>query len=317
MKNPVTNTEYFDIQRKIVANMTSQSWHDVPHVSYLYEADASDLLTVLRLGNAERPKDRRVSVNTLALKLIAEGLKAAPAMNAHIRFNRDLVRGEIDTLQRVDISMPMKLPNGKMMTVTVPDCGNRSLDGLADYVKNVRRRALNTDLNEAMYEVSLRDSLKEVRRGHLLTAIKRLIGSKFGKHRVKNLHGEDRKRYYAIPKTERLTADDLEQGSVTVSNLGSVCRDPHGTPGLIEIVPPQVCAIAVGALCEKPVVRTDAGGKKRIDVGTVLPLSICFDHRALDFGDIVPFISRLDELFASPETLLEWMGETKDATEVA
>ena len=35
-------SEIFDIQRKIVANMTSESWEQIPHVSYLYEADVTD-----------------------------------------------------------------------------------------------------------------------------------------------------------------------------------------------------------------------------------------------------------------------------------
>lgn len=39
-------SEIFDIQRKIVANMTSESWEQIPHVSYLYEADVTDLLKV-------------------------------------------------------------------------------------------------------------------------------------------------------------------------------------------------------------------------------------------------------------------------------
>lgn len=41
-------SEIFDIQRKIVANMTSESWEQIPHVSYLYEADVTDLLKAYR-----------------------------------------------------------------------------------------------------------------------------------------------------------------------------------------------------------------------------------------------------------------------------
>ena len=37
----VKNTEIFGIQRKIVANMTTESWETIPHVSYLYEPDVT------------------------------------------------------------------------------------------------------------------------------------------------------------------------------------------------------------------------------------------------------------------------------------
>ena len=313
--NTITNTEYFDIQRKIVANMTSQSWHDVPHVSYMYEADVSDFLTVFRLLNDERAKKDRISLNTLSLKIISEAIKEAPEMNAHIEFNRKFVKGRIDTIEEINISMPMILPNGKMMTVNLHDFGNKSLDEMTRYINDIRRRSVNTDLNEAMFEVSFNDTIKALKKGEFRKAADRLLGSKLGKHRVKTLHGNAKKEYYAIPESERLTAKDLEQGTITVSNIGSVCRSANGAPSLIEIVPPQVCAFAIGAVSEKPVVRTGADGRKKTEVGTVLPITVCFDHRALDFGDIVPFINKLDEIFASPEILLKWFG--KDETEIS
>ena len=311
MQNTITNTEYFDIQRKIVANMTSQSWHDVPHVAYMYEADVADFLTVFRLLNGERGKQNKISLNTLSLKIIAEALKQAPEMNAHIDFNSKFVKGKIDTVKEINISMPMIMPDGRMMTVNLRDFGEKSVDEMTDYINDVRRRAANTNLNEAMFEVSFNDTIKALKKGEVRKALHRLIGSKLGKHRVKTLTGEEKRNYYAIPESERLTAADLEQGTITVSNIGSVCRSGNGAPALIEIVPPQVCAFAIGAVSEKPVIRTAADGKKHIEVGTVLPITICFDHRALDFGDIVPFINKLDEIFASPEILLDWFGAEK------
>ena len=313
----ITNTEHFGIQRKIVANMTSQSWHDIPHVSYLYEADASDFLSVFSILNSKRNKNERVSLNTLSLKIIAEGLKAAPQMNAHIDFNQKLVRGRIDTIEEIDISMPMILPNGKMMTVNLKDFGNKSLDEMTCYINDVRRRALNTNLDEAMFDVSFRDTIKALIKGDFKKAFYRLIGSKTGKHKVKTLSGKERAKYLKIPEGDRLTYKDLEQGTVTISNIGSVCRSEHGMPTLIEIIPPQVSAFAVGSVCEKPVIRKNEKGDSHVEVGKVLPIAICFDHRALDFGDIVPFIKRLDEIFSTPEILLEWMGENNVSTEAA
>ncbi|MDR2853555.1 MAG: hypothetical protein LBV61_10975 [Burkholderiaceae bacterium] len=35
---------------------------------------------------------------------------------------------------------------------------------------------------------------------------------------------------------------------------------------------------------------------------------IMFDHRALDYADTVPFMRRLDEIFANPESIADWIG---------
>lgn len=300
----VTNTEHFGIQRKIVANMTSQSWHDVPHVCYNAEVDFGKLLYSLKVLNAERDKENRISVNTLVLKIICEALKESPVMNSHISFSKNLVRGRIDTFKEINISMPMILPNGKMMTVNLRDFGEKNLDEMSDYIKDVSRRAVNTNLDEAMFEVSMKDTLKEVRRGRLHKAIFRLIGSKTGKHKVKTLKGKEKRAYLAVPESERLTSSDLEQGTVTVSNIGSLYKSQTGEMTLLEIVPPQVCAFGVGALKEVPCVVTLENGKKEVGIKTVLPICIAFDHRALDFGDVIPFIKKLDGISASPELVI-------------
>ncbi len=311
----ITKTEHFGIQRKIVANMTSQSWHDIPHVSYMYEADATKLVRELKLMNAEREKNNRISLNTLSLKIIAEALKAAPGMNAHIEFDRNLVRGKIDTIEEINISMPMILPNGKMMTVNLHDFGNKSLDEMTAYINDVRRRAENTNLDEAMFEVSLHDTLKGLKKGKIKSAILRLIGSKTGKHKVKSLKGIEKKEYLKIPEDSRLTVKDLEQGTVTISNIGSVAKGINGATALLEIVPPQVSAFAVGSLTEKPVVKTNENGTKEITIATVLPLCIAFDHRALDFGDIVPFLKKLDEIFENPGIIFDWENSGNETEE--
>ena len=69
---------------------------------------------------------------------------------------------------------------------------------------------------------------------------------------------------------------------------------------MIEIVPPQVCAFALGAVQDKPVVVTDKFGNKTIEARQILPITVVFDHRALDFGDVIPFLKKMDSIFAHP-----------------
>lgn len=305
----ITRTEHFDIQRKIVANMTTESWEQIPHVAYVYEADVTDLMTEFKkLRSTSKTK---ITLNTVLMKAIIEGLKAAPVMNSHLNYNRKLVRGELKTFENINISMPMLLPDGRMMTVNLRDFQNKSLLAMTDYIADVTRRAENTNLNEVMFDVSLDNTITGLKQGKVKQTVRRLIGSKTGKHKVHTLHGAAKKAYYSIPEKDRLTKKDIEQGTVTISNLGSLYRGQSGYGTLIEIVPPQVCAFALGAVQDKPVVVTDKFGNKTIEARQILPITVVFDHRALDFGDVIPFLKKMDSIFAHPQVIQAWKGQER------
>lgn len=300
----ITNTEHFGIQRKIVANMTSESWETIPHVSYVYEADVTEFMkTCKRLRQESKVK---ITLNTIIMKAIVEGLKAAPVLNSHLSFNRKLVRGRIDTFEEINISMPMLLPSGQMMTINLHDFHNKSLVEMSKYIEDVSRRIENSNMTEAMFDVSLNDTLEGLKKGKVFQALCRLFGSKTGKHKVKTLSGKAKKEYYSIPETDRLTKRDIEQGTVTITNLGSLYREQKGAGTLIEIVPPQVTAFAIGAVQDKPAVVTDAFGEKQIEARQILPITIVVDHRAADFADVIPFIKKMDEIFAKPDVVFSW-----------
>ncbi|MBQ3904163.1 MAG: 2-oxo acid dehydrogenase subunit E2, partial [Eubacterium sp.] len=113
-------------------------------------------------------------------------------------------------------------------------------------------------------------------------------------------------RYYAIPESERLSQKDLEQGTITVSNLGSVYREGTQRCYMLQIVPPQTCVIALLSIRKEPVVVTDENGEDKIAIRQILPMTLAFDHRAYDYPDIIPFFRRLDEIFANPEVVKNW-----------
>ena len=300
----ITRTEHFDIQRKIVANMTTESWEQIPHVAYVYEADVTDLMTEFKkLRSTSKTK---ITLNTVLMKAIIEGLKAAPVMNSHLNYNRKLVRGELKTFEDINISMPMLLPDGRMMTVNLRDFQNKSLLAMTDYIADVTRRAENTNLNEVMFDVSLDNTITGLKQGKVKQTVSRLIGSKTGKHKVHTLRGAAKKAYYSIPEKDRLTKKDIEQGTTTISNIGSIYREHKGSCALLEIIPPQTTAFAIDSIQKRPCVITDAQGNDTIAVRQILPITIAMDHRALDYGDIIPFMRKLDEIFANAEVLKQW-----------
>lgn len=300
--SPVKKT-HFGIARKIVSNMTSESWESIPHAVVTYEPECSKFLSVVSEINKAATKETKLTINTIMLRVIVEGLKACPALNAHIDFNRKLVRGKITQFKEINISMPMLLNNGEMMTINLHNMHQKSISRMQDTIKDAQRRANNSDMNEVMYDVSFDNTIQGLKEGKILQTIHRLYGSKTGKHKVTVLKGEARKKYYSIPEKDRLTKHDIEQGTITVSNLGSIYRDWDGVCTLLEIIPPQVAAVAIGAVQLVPVAHEDG----TVTTGKKMPLTIAFDHRALDMGDVVPFMKKLDEIFANPEIIKEWI----------
>lgn len=303
----VIKEEHFGIARKIVSNMTSESWETIPHATMTYEADVTELFKEYKKLNADcTDKSKKITINTVMLKILCEGLKAAPKMNTHLFFNRKLVRGRLVYYDNIDISMPMVLPSGEMMTVNMHDMGNKSLSEMTEAINDTAARAKGSDMNEVMFEVSLHDTLKGLKQGKILQAIRRLYGSKTGKHKVHTLSGQAKKEYYSIPVSKRLTKHDIEQGTTTISNLGSIYREQKGECALLEIIPPQTTAFAINASQKRAVVVTDENGNDRIEVRMIMPITIAIDHRALDYGDVVPFMRKLDEIFADPSVIQSW-----------
>lgn len=283
--------------------MTAESWETIPHACLTYEANATNIADDLKRINKELNEEKHITINTLVLKIIVEGIKACPAINGYVKFHRKTVRGSVTTYENIDVSMPCMLSETEMMTINLHDMQTKTMSEMQETIKDALKRAKKSNLTEVLYETAMADTIKGLKKGKILQAIRRVFGSKFGKGKVKTLKGKEKREYYKIPETERLTSKDIEQGTITVSNLGSLCRKWKGECTLLEIVPPQLTAIGVGALQKRPIINE----KGKTDVADMLPLTIAFDHRALDFCHIVPFLNKLDEIFSMRRIPEEWI----------
>jgi len=85
-------------------------------------------------------------------------------------------------------------------------------------------------------------------------------------------------------RNNSLTADDLEPGGFTVSNLGVLGIDAFTA----IITPPQTGILAVGAVTETPVAA--AGG---VVVKPVMAVTLSADHRVVDGADAARFLATL------------------------
>ncbi len=93
----------------------------------------------------------------------------------------------------------------------------------------------------------------------------------------------------------KLSIEDVEGGTFTVSNLGM-----YGVGFFTPIInPPQSSILGVGAMVEKPSV---ANGQ--ISIRSMMPLSLTFDHRVADGSQAGQFLMRVKEILENPRAAL-------------
>jgi len=97
-------------------------------------------------------------------------------------------------------------------------------------------------------------------------------------------------------KAGRLTPDEFQGGTFTVSNLGM-----FGVTGFDAIInPPQAAILAVGAGLPRPVVDGDGS----VVVRTVMEVTLSGDHRVIDGATGASFVGELKAILESPTQML-------------
>jgi pyruvate dehydrogenase E2 component (dihydrolipoamide acetyltransferase) len=100
----------------------------------------------------------------------------------------------------------------------------------------------------------------------------------------------------ALAHEGKLAAQDMRDGSITISNIGSV-----GGGWFTPVINyPEVAILGVGTIAQQPVVNADG----EIVVGRVMKLSLSFDHRIVDGATAQKAMNNIKRLLADPELLL-------------
>jgi pyruvate dehydrogenase E2 component (dihydrolipoamide acetyltransferase) len=299
----------FDLQRKVVSHITSSSWKNVPLVSYIYEPDITDFYSEFKnlADRSAQSTDRpcKITLNTILLKAIVEGLQAAPKLNSLLEYNPRTVNGRLLVCADINISLPWLMADGRMITPIIEKANKLSLYELSSAVAGLEKKIENTNINEMLYRSARADTIGELKKINL-SIFSRILASTFGLQKIIHLHGAEKHRYYNSPEELRLTEKSIMDGTVTISNIGSLYREQHGYFSLLEVVPPQVLAVGISAVQEKPGVFLDEKGNKGIGIRKLLPMCLAFDHRAVDFDTLVPFLKKMDEIFAAPQEIYQW-----------
>ena len=105
----------------------------------------------------------------------------------------------------------------------------------------------------------------------------------------------DLARLTDLARTRRIPLTDLRGGTFTISNYGAI-GGIFATP-MLRL--PEVAILGVGKLLQKPVAH---GGE--VVIRTILPLSLTFDHRALDGAEAQRFLNGLIAYLSNPARLV-------------
>ena len=98
----------------------------------------------------------------------------------------------------------------------------------------------------------------------------------------------------AKARSQRLPMNAMQGGTFSVSSLGAI-----GGTGFTPIInAPEVAILGVGRLVTKPVWDQDAFRPRKL-----LPLSLSYDHRAINGAEAGRFVAHLAELLADPGRL--------------
>lgn len=96
-------------------------------------------------------------------------------------------------------------------------------------------------------------------------------------------------------RNKKLTPDDMQGSTFTVSNLGMFGIDTFTS----IINQPNSAILSVGNIVEKPVVKNG-----QIVVGNTMKLSLACDHRTIDGATGAQFLQTLKGFIENPVTML-------------
>jgi pyruvate dehydrogenase E2 component (dihydrolipoamide acetyltransferase) len=301
----ISSIQRFDIQRRVVAHKTTEAWQTVPHVGGQYEPDMTDFLKVfetykkIRLSND--PNAPKLTLNLVLFKIFAECFKVAPELNAFIQYSPASKTGQLQLCEKINIACPLLLSDGRMITPVFQDVGNKNLEELAAYNADLLRRLENTNIDELLFEISLRETFDDLKHGKL-SVLARAIKGLFGKDKVNHLKGGEKDAYYQISPKDRLIPEDILSSTTLVSNIGAAYHKFRGNLTLIDLIAPQVFVIGVSTIQRQVTVYSDEDGNETSGIRSILPMLFTFDHRGLDFGHVIPFLKKFDEIIADPHS---------------
>ena len=259
----------------------------------------------LSLQNPERDKDAYspLSFNTIMMKAMVEGLKAAPRLNAHIDFKPFSISGRMIIKKHINIAMPVVLDNGDTYPVNILEAETKTLKELQEQTTDVVARMKTTNIQRTYTDMVLNRGVAFALTGKLPQAVAMGVKGAFGKSKM----GKISDLFNQPPKEENaLTPQHINEGTVCFSNWGTLSKGLNGMGTQAPLLYPQVFMMGTGTVQDKEFVFRNSNGEIDLGVKKVMPITLTFDHRIGALNDVVPFIKVLDEIFENPQIIKTW-----------
>ena len=300
--------EYMTIRDRLTSNVLVNSQRDIPGTSCNYDMDVTGLWEEFQKLKSDCGYP--LTFNTLMIKILVEGLKAAPRLNAHYEYNHRATSGRIIIKKHIDVSMAVCLENGETFLVKLPCLEDKSLKQTALQTEETKRKLKNTNLKRVMFKVGGQRMLGLASKGRLISTFSQFRSAYFGKGKIAKLSKLFKKKYRTTNTSSKpydgLHVDDFTEGTVCYTNWGTLYEELDVNITYIPPMYPSVFLFATGRV--KDVEKVFRNDKGEIDLATkkVLPVALIFDHKIGGANDIIPFIKKLDEICANPEIIHTW-----------
>ncbi|MFW5747450.1 MAG: 2-oxo acid dehydrogenase subunit E2, partial [bacterium] len=123
--------------RSIIADNTSFSWNEIPHVTHYDEADVNELTRFLESKKKKAEKAGvKLTVTAVLAKIAAEGLKRFPQFNAAL----DMTKKEMIYRKYIHVGVAVDTDRGLLVPV-VQDADTKSLIKIAGEIGDLAGRA--------------------------------------------------------------------------------------------------------------------------------------------------------------------------------
>jgi len=298
---PEDKIEHFKLRNRVSGYILTKAQQNCPTCGYNYEADITKLWDAFH--ELKENCGYELSFNTLMMRILVEGLKAAPKLNSHIEFNTTSSCGTLIMKKHIDIAMPILLENGETFPVKVLEAENKTLKELSEHITDLFERLKKTDIDKTMFDVITQRTVGLLLKGDIKATIAQTFTGYVGKHKVAKFTG----RFSPAPQDgTTLYTKELNEGSVCMTNWGVLYEGLNGNVTYTPLLYPQVFLFAMGVVKDTDYAFRNEKGEVDIATKKTLPITLMFDHRIGAFNDVMPFIKKLDEIFQNPEIIKEW-----------
>ena len=305
---PGDKVEYMTIRDRLTSNVLVNSQRDIPGTACSYEADVTKLWE--EFTKLKKSCDYPLTFNTLMMKVLVEGLKAAPRLNAHYEYNHRKTSGRIIIKKHIDVALAVCLDSGETFQIKIAQLEDKSLKEIAIQTEDMKRRLLNTNLKRVMFNVGGQRMLGLASKGKIISTLSQFHSAYFGKGKIAKLSKLFKKRYRSVSSSKKpydgLRVDDFTEGTVCYTNWGTLYDKLDVNITYIPPLYPQVFLFATGRVVDREYVTKDENGNLILKTKKVLPTTLVFDHKIGGANDIIPFIRKLDEITANPEMIHNW-----------